>query len=68
MMDKYGFGITSEYIAAHKKKYEERKRTNCKSREDGETFGSELIAGALSFDAIYGEEFYYKVVKQNGPS
>ena len=67
-MSEYGFGITLEDIEVHLQKDKERKRKNHKIRKDGETFGSELIAGALSFDAIYGEEFYNKAVKQNGTS
>ena len=65
-MNEHGFGITLEDIEAHIKRDEEKKRKNSKHRKDGETFGSELIAGALSFDAIYGDEFYSKAVKQNG--
>jgi len=67
-MNEYGFGITLEDIKAYLEKDEERKRKNHKKRMDDETFGSELVAGALSFDAIFGEEFYSKVVKQNGSS
>ena len=65
-MNEHGFGVTLEDIETHRKKDEERKRKNSKHRKDGETFGSELITGALSFDAIYGEEFYNKAIKQDG--
>jgi hypothetical protein len=67
-MNEYGFGITLEDIEAYLKKDAERKRKNHKNRKDGETFGSELIAGTASFDIVYGEEFYNKAVKQNGSS
>ena len=62
-MNEYGFGISLVDIEAHVKKAEERKRKNSKKRQEGETFNSELMAGALSFDAKYGEEFYKKVVE-----
>jgi len=67
-MNRHGFGITLEDIEVYLKKDNDKKRKNRKIRKDGETFGSELITGALSFDAIFGEEFYAKVVKQNGSS
>lgn len=62
------FGITVQDIEEYLKKDEERKRVNHKIRKEGETFGSELMAGAFSFDANLGEEFYNKVVMRNGSS
>jgi len=65
-MNKYSFDITLEDIEAHIKRDEERKTKNSKTRKEGTTFGIELINGALSFDAIHGEDFYKKAVSRNG--
>ena len=62
-MEEFGFGITLEDIKAHLEKDEIMKTKNSKKRKDGETFGSELIAGAKSFDELYGDEFYNLAVK-----
>jgi hypothetical protein len=62
-MDKYGFGISLDYIKAHQNKDSERKAKNCKKRKEGETFGSELIRGAESFNELFGDEFYELAVK-----
>jgi hypothetical protein len=56
--------MTDEEYKEFCKQQEEQKTRNGPLRGPGETFYSELSAGAQSFDAKYSDQFYRMVVKR----